>query len=125
MKRILTTTGAALILGGQLVLAGCASIPPPHDQMGRTESALGSADEAGAREYAPLELRDAQKKYENAKVAMDQEDYLGARRLAEEAEVDATLAEVTARSAKARKSAEEIRESIRLLREEINRASNI
>jgi len=123
MNRSLSSTGTALVLSGWVALSGCASTPAPLDQMGRSEAALSDAEESGAREYSPLELREAQKKYEKAKAAMAQEDNQVAKQLAEEAEIDAVLADVTARSTKAQQAAKEIRESIRLLRDEIDRAS--
>jgi hypothetical protein len=58
---------------------------------------------------------------ESADKAMADKNYVLARRLAEEAQVDAKLAETTARAAKAQKSADELQESNRVLRQEIDR----
>jgi hypothetical protein len=52
---------------------------------------------------------------------MSDNDYVRARQLAEQAQVDAQLAEATARSAKEQKSADALQESNRVLREEIER----
>jgi len=52
---------------------------------------------------------------------MQKEDYDNARRLAEEAQVDARLAEKKAQSAKAQKAALVMHDDNRALREEINR----
>ncbi len=123
MKNLLTNatrlTGIALL--SSVLAAGCASIPAPDSQMTRTKSAISQADQAGARNYAPLDFRAASKKYDAAVAAMKAEDYDTARRLAEEAEVDANLAQTRSESAKAVASVEQIRESIKTLREEIDR----
>lgn len=102
-------------------VAGCASIPPPTEQLAVSKAAVNSASSAGGNEYAPIPLRAAMQKMDAAERAMTQEDYLLARQLAEQAQVDAQLAAATARSAKAQKAALELQESNRVLREEIDR----
>jgi hypothetical protein len=106
-----------------VVIAGCASIPPPTEQMAVAKSALANAVSAGASEYAPVEMRTAQEKLDRANRAMDKEDYENARWLAEEAQADARLAEKKAQSAKAQKAASVMQDDIRVLREEIDRKS--
>jgi hypothetical protein len=104
-------------------IAGCASIPPPTEQMAVSKSALANAVSAGGSEYAPVEMRTAQEKMDRANRAMAKEDYENARWLAEEAQADARLAEKKAHSAKAQKAASVMQDDIRVLREEINRKS--
>ena len=106
-----------------VVVAGCASIPPPTEQMAVSKSAIANAVSAGGSEYASVEMRAAQDKMDRANRAMDKEDYENARRLAEEAQVDARLAEKKAQSAKAQKAASVTQDDIRVLREEMNRKS--
>ena len=106
-----------------VVMAGCASIPPPTEQMAVSKSALANAVSAGGSEYASLEMRAAQEKMERANRAMDKEDYENARWLAEQAQADARLAEKKAHSAKAQKAASVMQDDIRVLREELNRQS--
>ncbi len=106
-----------------VVIAGCASIPPPTEQMAVSKSALANAVSAGGSEYAPVEMRTAQEKMDRANRAMDKEDYENARWLAEEAQADARLAEKKAQSAKAQKAVSVMQDDIRVLREEINRKS--
>jgi hypothetical protein len=106
-----------------VIIAGCASIPPPTEQMAVSKSALANAVSAGGTEYAPVEMRTAQEKMDRANRAMDKEDYENARWLAEEAQADARLAEKKAQSAKAQKAASVMQDDIRVLREEINRKS--
>jgi multidrug efflux pump subunit AcrA (membrane-fusion protein) len=104
-----------------ILVAACASTPPPREQMAVSKSAIANAMSAGAPEYAPVEMRAAQEKMDRANRAIDKEDYDAARRLAEEAQADARLAEKKAHSAKAEKAASVTQEDTRVLREEINR----
>lgn len=110
----------ALVCAAALI-AGCASTPPPKEQMAVSKSAIANAVSAGGSEYAPVEMKTAQEKMDRAQRAMDKEDYGNARWLAEEAQADARLAEKKAQSAKARKAAVVMQDDIRVLREEINR----
>ena len=106
-----------------LALAGCASTPAPTEQMAVSKSATANAASAGGGEYASIEMRSAQDKMDRANAAIAKEDFESARWLAEEAQVDARLAEKKAQSAKARKAALVMNEDLRVLREEINRKS--
>ena len=107
-----------------VLMAGCASNgPKPTEQIAVSKSAVANAVAAGGSEYAPVEMRNAQDKLDRAHRAMDKEDYVNARWLAEEAQVDARLAEKKAQSAKAQKAAIVMGDDIRVLREEINRKS--
>ena len=106
------------------VVAGCASIPPPTEQMAVSKSAIANAVSAGGAEYAPVEMRGAQEKMNRADHAMNKKDYEDARMLAVEAQADARLAEKKAESAKAQKAASVTKDDIRVLREEINRKPN-
>jgi hypothetical protein len=71
--------------------------------------------------YAPTELRIAQEKAQGAQRAMAAEEYDLARRLAEQAVVDAQLAQSRAEAAAAQKSTEEVRGTIDALQSEANR----
>jgi hypothetical protein len=111
----------ALILGASFLMAACAGVPAPTEQMALSTAAVTSAASAGGTETAPAEMQMARDKLNRAKLAMTKEDYDSARGLAEEAQVDAQLAEAKAHSGKAGKAAAELQESIRVLREELNR----
>ncbi len=108
-----------LLLGMLIILVSCASTKPPTQELAQTEAAINQADQVGAQDYAPLELREARKKLAQAKELVSQEKYEKAKLLADRAEVDAELAEATALSEKAQKAVKQLRESIKLLREEI------
>lgn len=105
-----------------VLLSACASVPPPTEQLATGRSAVSSAQQAGAPQYAPVELAQARTKLQNAETAMRAEDFAVARRLAEEAAADASLAQARAGSARARQAAEQVDESIRTLRSELERS---
>jgi Domain of unknown function (DUF4398) len=113
----------AIITGASIFMAGCASTPAPTEQVAVSTAAVAHAVSAGGTESAPTEMRTAREKLDRANVAMAAKDYDRARWLAEEAQVDAQLAETKARSTKAQKAADELQEDSRVLREEINRKS--
>ncbi|MGH7874817.1 MAG: DUF4398 domain-containing protein [Candidatus Binatia bacterium] len=104
--------------------AACSSVRPPTATVSQAELAIRQADQSKASQYAPLELRNAQEKYAAAEKAMRNEEYLKARRLAEEALVDAQLAENKANSAIARQNAAELQKTIETLRAETERGSS-
>ena len=107
---------AAVALGGVL-LVGCAG-NPPNEQFAVTESAVRSAVSAGGTEYAAVEMRAAQEKWKQAELAMQKEDYDEARKLAEQAEWDARVAERKTQAAKAQKAVKDAQRGIQELREE-------
>ena len=86
------------------------------------DAAVSDAITAGGPEYAAVDFRNAQRRLDRAHDALALGDYIAARQLAEEAEVDARLAATRARSAKAVRAAAEVQASIRALREELERA---
>ncbi|WP_069132079.1 DUF4398 domain-containing protein [Rhodohalobacter halophilus] len=99
----------------------CASTNPPTRQLTETETVIRQADQIGAGDYAPLEIRQARQKLEQAHAAYNNEDYEEAARLAEQAKVDAELAQIKTLSGKAQLAVRELRESIRLLEEELSK----
>jgi hypothetical protein len=74
-----------------LALAACAGTPPPATELAAARAAIEQAGPLATR-YAPAELAAAQKKLQLAEQAMARDDQVQARRLAEEAEVDARFA---------------------------------
>ncbi len=110
-----------LSVSAVVLLAGCASVPVYSDQMAVAESAVRRAGTDGTRESAPGELQLAIDKLESARQAVKSEDFARARRLAEQAEVDAQVAELRAQSVRSTKAARESQDAARVLREEIER----
>ena len=82
---------------------------------------MSAASSAGGNEAAPLLLKSAMDKMNAAERAMTEKKYEHARQLAEQAQVDAQLAEATARSVKAQNAADALQEDSRVLRQEIER----
>lgn len=111
-----------LALCASLLFGGCAtSKMPPSEEFAETQAVIKQAEQVGAQDYAPLEIRAARKKLEQARQLSDQKEYDKARRLALRAMVDAELAEAKALSEKAQKAVRELQKSIKLLEEEIKR----
>ena len=104
-----------------LTLAGCASTGDlPREEMAVARAAVErAAGPAGAD--APVEVSQAREKLDRANSAVVRKDFDVARRLAEQAEVDANLAEAKSHSIRADRALREVREGIRQLREEISR----
>jgi hypothetical protein len=111
------TIGAGMIAG----LAACAGDPEPEAELAAAEVAVDEAEEANAPAQASGSYELARDKLERAREAMDDGDNLEARRLAEQALVDAQLAEAEARSEVARTNADELRTSIETLQDELAR----
>jgi outer membrane murein-binding lipoprotein Lpp len=108
---------AALLVGSSVILAGCAG-NPPSEQFAVTQSAVNSAVSAGATEYAAVEMQSARDKFKQAELAMHDEDYEKAKRLAEQAEWDARVAERKAEAAKAERALQDANQGIEELRQE-------
>lgn len=112
----------ALTLLGVGLLAACSSMPPPPtEQLAVSSAAVASAASAGATELAAAELRTARDKLARANAAVATDDNARALTLAQQAQVDARLAEVKTRAIKAQKAAAELGEGNRVLREEMER----
>jgi Domain of unknown function (DUF4398) len=80
-----------LVLVSALAAVACATEPPPGAALASARAAVEQAG-AGGTEPAPAELSAARTKLTRAQEAAARGDNLQARRLAEEAEVDARLA---------------------------------
>jgi hypothetical protein len=101
-----------------VLLAGCASTPPPLGDLGAADAAIAAARAAGAADFAPVEFRFAEDKRQAASLALDGRDYATARTLALQAEVDAALAEAKALAAAGRNAVQQkTRENTDLRRE--------
>lgn len=106
---------------GVLGVAGCSAARPPEAAVGQAELAVRLAAESKAPVYAPSEFRIAQEKTLGAQHAMSAEEYDHARRLAEQAVIDAQLAQARAGAAEAQKNVEEVRRTMNALQSEASR----
>ncbi|MCA1802194.1 MAG: DUF4398 domain-containing protein [Rhodothermaceae bacterium] len=109
---------------GIALIAACGSTNPPTQQLTETRMVIEQAEQVGAQEFAPLELRDAGIKLQQARDAVEEKEYEKAVRLLDHARIDAEVAQVKALSAKSQQAAEELRESIRVMRQELESKNN-
>jgi hypothetical protein len=112
-------TLAAALLG----MGGCASSPVPLEKIAVAQSAVQRAEQNGAPELAPVELATARDKLAQAQKAAADHDAQPATMLAEQANVDAQLAEATAEEHRAHKAAADFDQSMQALRQESLRAT--
>jgi hypothetical protein len=111
------------LLCGGLVISGCSAGKPPLGTLSQAELAVQQADKSTASVFAPLELQVARDQLTEAKRAMAVEEYEEARRFADQALVNAQLAEAKAGAGKARSAAEELHKSVQTLQSELERVS--
>lgn len=119
MLRLRTGTRTVTLWSVCLMLAACATTPPPTDLMNHVEGAIDQAEQRGADEHAPLELKFARRKFAAARAAVNREDHDEARRLAQEALANAELADAKTSAAQARAAAAEARNAVEDLRQEL------
>ena len=101
-----------------LMLAGCASAPPPIGLLDEADTAIAAAREARADDFAPVELGFAEEKLAAARISMQERDYDAARTQAGQAELNATLAGARSRAATGRAAVkQQTEENARLRRE--------
>jgi hypothetical protein len=96
-----------------LTLSGCAtSTPPPVADLAIAGSTIDDAEHNGAVEFAPIQLQAARDKLAAAQQAVRDDDNKRAVSLAYEAKVEAKLAQVTAESGHAQKSAGAVQQTV-------------
>jgi hypothetical protein len=100
------------------MLAACASTPIPNEKIAVAKASLQRAEQSGAPELAPVELASARDKLNRAEKAAADHDAEPATMLAEQANVDARLAEATATQQRSHKAAMEFDASMQALRTE-------
>jgi len=106
-----------------LVLAACASSPIPNEKIAVAQASLQRAEQSGAQELAPVELSAARDKLQRAQKAAADHDAQPATMLAEQADIDAQLAEATAQEHRSHKAEAELQASLQALREQANQTS--
>ena len=106
---------------GLMGLSSCSSAKPPTGVLSQAELAVQQASRGKAPEYAALDIYTAREHFAKAQKALAAEDYPQARRLAEQAILQAQLAEAKAEAESAQRTVAELRKSIESLRDEITR----
>ena len=102
-----------------LMLSACASDPAPNEQLRLTEQALSQAKALGISAEQSASLRLAEEKLALAQAAMQDEDYKQARVHAEQAELDARLAEAEHLTEKSQQQLAELSNAISRLRKQL------
>ncbi|WP_092405256.1 DUF4398 domain-containing protein [Dokdonella immobilis] len=105
-----TKIHAPFVVSMALLLAACGPTKPPPDLLGGAQQRLSSARSAGAPTYAPMELRFAEERLDQARAAMVDRDYTLAANLAEESSVNSELAAIKARLGKLRESVDTLKQ---------------
>jgi hypothetical protein len=115
--------GAAACAAVAVGLTACVSTPIPNEKIAVAKASVQRAEQSGAPELAPVEMAAARDKLARAEQAAAARDAQPANQLAEQAEVDARLAEATAQQQRSRKAAMEFDASMRALRNESLRST--
>jgi len=105
-------------------IVACVSAPVPSDKLAVAKTAVERAEQAQAAQFAQVELTTARNKLAAAQAAADKHDADVAARMADQAEVDAQLAEYTARARQQEQLVEQMDAGLRDLRNEAQRNSN-
>lgn len=115
-----------LLLSSAALLSACASAPPekPEEALSTAQYAITQANREVGEDTQSVPLYEAEKKLGQARALMGKpdataEDYLKARRLAEEATLDARLAQARADARQAQEQQAELEETLETLRKEI------
>jgi Domain of unknown function (DUF4398) len=104
-----------------LALGACASVPAPTAQLAVSTAALAHANAATGQDQPQPELALARDKLQRANQALADKDHLAAGRLAQQAQVDALVAESRGETAKARRAALEVQAASQALTDELAR----
>ncbi|KAF0863767.1 DUF4398 domain-containing protein [Pseudomonas sp. LD120] len=104
---------------GLLAMAGCATDPAPNEQMRLTGQALEQAKAVGASAEDVPELKLAEDKYSRAQGNMQDQSYKKARMRAEQAELDARLAEAKVLTQKSQEQVNLLNTRITRLRKQL------
>lgn len=125
-SRAAAVVGLVVGLGGALLLAACASMPPePTVAMKAAEQAIAAADRTRVADAASPELSEAREKLTAAQSAVQGKQMVVAERLAQESRVDAELASAKIEASKAKAVNDEITQSTETLRQEMQRKSGV
>jgi septal ring factor EnvC (AmiA/AmiB activator) len=110
-------TSLVLILGASV----CAAKPLPVEQLAVARASLDRAEQAQAGQFAQAELKSARDKLAAAQAAADKHKEDIAARLADEADLEAQLAESTARARQQEQLVAQMEAGLRDLRNETQR----
>lgn len=104
-----------------VVLAACASTPPPNSQITAAETAIAHAEQAQVTDYASPELVEARKNLADAKAEVSDKNMTRAARLAQKAQLNAELATAKTAAVKAKEVNVELQKSTNVIQQELQR----
>jgi septal ring factor EnvC (AmiA/AmiB activator) len=105
------------------LLAACAATPPPNERLAVAKASVQRAEQSGAQDLAPVELSTARDKLQRAERAAADHESQPANLLAEQANVDAQLAEATAQEHRSHTAVVQLDASLQALRQESVRST--
>ena len=108
-------------LGGALLLAACASTPPPVVALSEAKQAIAAADQAHIADASSPELAEARTKLAAANAAVQAKNMAQGERLAQESRVDAELAFAQSNALKNQAVNDEMLHSTQTLSDEMQR----
>jgi hypothetical protein len=124
MKPFTLINGIVACAATAVVLAACATTSPvPDEKIAVAKASVQRAEGSGAPELAPVEMATARDKLARAEQANAAKRLLPASELADQANVDAQLAEADAQQQRSHKAAMEFDASMQALRQESMRSS--
>jgi len=118
-SRLLLATGVL----ATLLVAGCASAPPPTAQLQAAQQAISSAETAEAGRYAAAELGAARTKFASANTAVTEKRMIVAGQFADESRAEAELASAKTANAKAIAVNDDMKRSTGVLVDEMKRST--
>ncbi len=104
-------------------IVACAATPMPTDKIAVAKSSVDRAEQAQAAQFAQVQLATARNKLVVAQTAADNRDAELAARMADQSDIDAQLAEATARAKQQEQLVTEMEAALRDLRGEATRNS--
>lgn len=117
VSKRLSRSAWALIVAG--TLAGCASEPPPAQQISLARDAVERAVSVQATQFAPLEMKTAQDKLAEMEQALGAKQYKQVITLAEQIEADANLAQAKAQAVRKQQVLQQAQQGIEVLKQEM------
>jgi len=119
MPQVVLNMRNAILPLAAIFLVSCTVAKPGPDVFANAEQGIEAAERAGAEEFAPVELRFAREKLDEARRGVEQRKYEVALYLVEESEINSELAIEQSRAAQSRRKVNELRRANEMLREEL------
>lgn len=120
-KRFSRYIAICLAAIGACMAAGCTTTDTVSSRFPQLEANINAAKAAEAEVYAPVPLKSAEAKLQEAKSAVAAKDVISANKLVDEATADADYARALAPTEKAKNTVKKLQEDIQTLRDEIKK----